>query len=126
MSRNNKVQPCIFCGEVPCACDGPVKQKPAPKRRVEQPAGLENRVASFIDEVAVWQPPAETKASRFSKVEHETVKTEDDYILEEAVRNLEPILSDSDKKKLAHILKPAIPTGVERQLLEWRRRNGKE
>lgn len=122
MARSAKDQPCIFCGSSPCACNGPVK-KVTPKKKALAPK--QTPVASVFDEAASnWTPPDTTP--RFKKVEAErAIKTVEQLELEQAIRNLEPILADQEKRRYQSILNPTIPAHIERQVIEWRRRNGK-
>jgi hypothetical protein len=124
MARVDKVQPCIFCGGVPCECPGtkaPARKKLAPKTErlaesvppVQSPEGDDS-----------WLP-TET-VSRFKKTEDSTPGlTEDDLILRDALRALEPILSANDKRKYHDVIHPQLRTETERKLVEWRQRNGK-
>lgn len=123
MPRKNKIQPCIFCGQAPCGCGSKAEKKLVTKKK---PKSNKAPVTPITDETSTWEPPKEEAVNRFKNIEEEKIKTEDDLIFEEAIRNLEPILTYKDKKKYEHILNPPIPAAVERKLIDWRERNGKK
>lgn len=133
MPRIGKVQPCIFCGEVPCACNGKpskptvARKKLAPAQRVPDPDDLVvDRPAD--DPFGDLGPARNDRPSRFKKVEEQPAETtQDERELHQAIRNLAAgdVLHYAELQRYKDIIDPPIPAEVDRQLHDWKRRNGK-
>lgn len=69
------------------------------------------------------QPTPERK--RFRAPDKTATKPEVDFETAEAIRNLDAagMLSETDQAKYSRVLKPLLPSDVERRLMEWRKRN---
>lgn len=122
MGRTNKVEACIFCGEAPCACNKPADR---PKtQKVEQPKA--DAPKSKFKASKIEPPKFEPRkpSTQFKASEQDRVKSQDDLALEAAIRNLEPLLADSEKRRYDKILNPPIQASIEKQLIDWRERHG--
>lgn len=120
MGRTNKVEACIFCGDTPCTCNKPA-DRPKAKEAV-QPKASASKSKFKASNIAAPKFEPRKPSTQFKSTEHN--KTQDELEFEAAIRNLEPILSDSEKRRYDKILNPPIRASVEKQLLEWKERHG--
>lgn len=119
VARKSKVEACIFCGNLPCTCGTAVKKQAAPRVSKTATATASSKP---VDE------PFDTSLrprNRFKKhVEQAKEEAESQEILElhQAIRNLEPLLSTSEKRRWSNVLYPPLPPAVGKRLSEWRER----
>lgn len=119
---------CLFCTEdEPCAVHA---SKPA-KKRTRKPSGsapLESapRPIQSTDESTSNDWFDAPRKSRFAdRAEAAVTLTEDDLILREALRNLEPLMSDGTKARYHDLMYPPKTPDQSRRSAEIRRdRNG--
>jgi hypothetical protein len=110
-----KPEPCLFCGNEPCVCEGAKpKKKAAPRKRPDQPPVAPP--ASDLDFTTITPEP------RF-KVEAAPVERDLVYI--SALRCLRDIVSDRDKRWIDTQLHPNYPQTLDRKVSEWRAKYGK-
>jgi len=111
--------PCMFCGDLPCTCDGATsKKKIKPRKKAAQPPKpVETKDAITFDDVSV---PSET--SRFKPGKPQPV-ADRDLSFESALEALDPILSSSSQKTVDRMLHRERPTELDKRLVDWRNRN---
>lgn len=104
----------MFCGALPCECDGvkKVKSKPRPTRKV-----AESKPAP-ADDIDFGSIPEATKP-RFKQAD----KAERDLSLEAALQILRPIVSKADQKWIDKQLKREYPQELDRRVAEWKDRH---
>lgn len=122
--------PCMFCGGLPCVCDGgPTKKRsrasakkasfPAPKpTKKSSPTSSSAESGKGTEDVFGSIP--EQARPKFKSKSH----SERDLSYESALRILRPIVSEADQKKIDKELKRIYPQAVDRRVAEWRRKHG--
>lgn len=117
--RISKVEACMICGTVPCACNG------APKPAKRKSAGLPRQVTSIAD----LQPNSSAIQDAMKRQAEDAkllkeIAQQKDPDMERAIRVLAPILHPSEKRRFAAIL--AVPTDLVRDRASaWKaRRSG--
>jgi hypothetical protein len=109
-----KPEPCLFCGNDPCDCNGvKPKKRAGAKKRPDQPP-----VAPPASDLDFTMPNLEP---RF-KVE--TPKVERDLVFINALRSLRDIVSDRDKRWIDGQVNPRYPQALDRRVSEWRAKYG--
>lgn len=130
----NKVDPCMLCGEAPCACF--TVSKPQPKKRIEPPepvtvVEVESQLLpevpkrSFRDAMrsAASQAPPPQPAARPKPIAPPRIKVEvneQEALFAAAVRALGPLLRYDEQEKYRAIL-TSSPSIEERRVV-WRAR----
>ena len=135
MSKSQDVS-CLFCGEVPCVCEGKSSKKKTPRKNAfrkavtpEEDLGSHDGRSSSgsqtdsssdpFEEVEI--PKASPRFRSTGAVEHR------DLSAEAAFRSLLPILGQSDKARVQNALRKSMERSRTRTLKatrDWRRKNG--
>lgn len=119
MARLSKVEACMFCEELPCVCNKPApKAKATPQPKPDKPFPKAQVNPAYVPEPSVAR-------EKFSRDAPPPVReaTDEEFEIMEAIRNLEPLLSDAEKIKWKFVLKPERSAELDRRLTEWRKRN---
>src|SRR5690349_4032787 len=115
--------PCLFCGGLPCVCDGGKKPKsstrtpkaPSPKPTASpgpsSPPSVSATEAEFVDS------PADTPKFKFKS----SSQPDRDLSFESAIRVLRPLLAESERRQIDLELDPHPSPDVVRRLAEWRK-----
>ena len=120
---------CLFCSDGdPCPTHAvKVKAKASPKKKVLAPkpsAATTTPVAAPVApevKTSPWEEePRRTRFDNKAPVQHAI--TEDERLTREAIRNLWPLLSASEKRKYEHIVNPPKTPAELRNKTEVRRR----
>ncbi len=120
--KHSKVEACIICEMTPCTC---YAKKKAPKKReypgtkvFPNPSALQ----ATVDEI-IGAPPI---VRNWGKTTSEPVDSGLDFEMDQAIRNLDNagMLTDVDRAKHRDILNPRPDNDTDRQLADWRKRNG--
>ena len=110
MPKKKPPEPCMFCGEVPCQCDGqPTKQKS--KRSAAKAAPVNDTDLDFSEQLTV------TPQSRFRKAKRDL-----SYL--SALRIVRDIVAPEEQEKIDAELATHDPA-LEARLQEWKMRNGR-
>ena len=129
MSRN-KVDACIFCSNAPCTCNQPAKKaaakppKPQVKKEPEASASPAKTKPSHLD--AMRAAAAAAPARPAIQVEPEKKfdpfagMSEDDIVWNAAIRNLAPLMRESDRERYTGII-TSKPHPDEAKIM-WKRR----
>lgn len=120
MARNADAV-CIFCEQAPCICHGPAKKKStARKTKQDQPPVAPEQDTTTPD----WFTATPTEpVNRFAE-RVEDGPSPDELNLQTAIRNLAPILHESELRRHDKIINPPLKADAERRLLDWRQRHG--
>lgn len=127
MPRNQTAVECFFCGSAPCVCNKKSRKPAGEKSKQASPAVAEKPARKFVQpNIKVepfQQPPRAEPAPKFKADDTASEKSKDDMEFEAALRNLGPILADSEKKRYPEIF-GEIQSKHERKIVTWRVRNG--
>lgn len=124
MPKQSKVEACVFCEQLPCACAGLAKRSARKPKKLATPA-LTDKVTiqlggnddPFAD---VHAAPRVTKFAATS--EHSQVLP---YPDREALRTLASsgLLAQSETARIDKMLRPPLGRELDIRLVEWRKRN---
>jgi hypothetical protein len=125
----NKIDPCLFCDEAPCACNKPVKKAAPVRKKVEPSISSDQdssrqedppkKSSSHLAAMKVAAAAAPPKPPPPVKV---TVKqvSDEDLLFNDAIRNLGPLLAPEEKEQYAAII-TSRPSPAERKAI-WKLR----
>lgn len=120
-----QLSPCIFCGELPCACGGTqTKAKPVKKAPVfkvpDQPSAPVFHEAPTVDSTELFQS---SKMDTFkTKIEDQASSHDlDELELSMAVYVLWPILHQSSKVEYAYLVDPELSADLFKRRGELRK-----
>lgn len=109
-----QVEPCLWCGDLPCTCNGPAVK---PKRKIKPKPTVKDDT-----------PPPEPEPTAFKKLADEAKEefdSQDARIERQALANLVDILHEDEVRILREqklIDRPMDPD-TEARLIEWRKRH---
>lgn len=112
MAKINRVEACIFCGDVPCTCNGPVVKVKTPRKKAESKPVKQTDLDFTTVEIPTERP-------KFKSVDP-TPEPERDLSLEEALRNLLPILASQERTRVQRLLARPYPKDVDMRLARWK------
>lgn len=120
--RKKEFSNCIFCDPNPCTCNDPIKAtktekkfKPQAKAKISDPETETKKNSGPAFDLTEFKPEP---VSRFKAPEK---KIERDLSLEEAVRNLYPLLSKRDQGRVSKYLSRKPSGELERRIIEWKK-----
>lgn len=125
MSRN-KVDACIFCGNAPCTCGQPTRKATAkpPKAQVKkEPESSAQTKPNHLDAMraaAAAAPVHPTVQVESKKFDPFAGMSEDDIVWNAAIRNLAPLMRESDREHYTAII-TSKPHPDEAKIM-WKRR----
>lgn len=138
MSKVNKLDPCMFCGETPCECNNKIASKPRPKKKSKPKEDVPAESAKVTGRSTQKSVPVDIKAAmkrrkdksnsgvatsreRITVRQSETKVEAYDDDFSSALRALKPLLHRHELSKYRDIL-----VNPKTRAAAWRKRNGKE
>ena len=122
-----QTDPCMFCGGLPCVCDGGQKKKSSSSTRkavsAKKPAKASPdsvRSVSASDEIDFGAIPSQVKPKFTVKSD-----SEKDLSYLSALRALRPIVSGPDQRMIDRELSKPYPQDLDRRISAWKEGHGK-
>lgn len=134
MSKSQDVS-CLFCGEVPCVCEGKTSKKKAPRKNAFPKAvtptkdlgAHDSRGGGEAEEVDPFEAASIPEVRPRFKPKA-AMEQERDLSTEAAFRSLLPILGSTDRVRVQDALEGAAArkrSRILKAVREWRKRNEK-
>lgn len=106
---------CMFCGQVPCECDGVKKSRKPAKVKVDKAPVAPTRETDDLDFGAIPEP-----------VQRKFKVAERDLSHEAALRVLREIVEPREQKKIDRELEHSYLPDVNKRVKEWKANHGSQ
>jgi len=106
--------PCMFCGQLPCQCDGIKKRRPKSTSKAQPPVAPPSESGDDIDFSDFTSEPIQRKFKAPKR----------DLSLESALRNIRDIVCKEDQIAIDQELHYADTPDIKKREAEWRAKHG--